>query len=238
MEWWNHTQNFCLEPSHFKPPISWLTWDQTHQSDIKDTSCAVEGENNPHIIQTDFSSLCKACRADGYKATVASTPCSAISRLLVLRVLTTWLSLFLNSLGFFVVFFLPFSYKPTFISHWVHLCLSLSTGPLSCSAAVTSSQTRAPWTTSSYGPMGRSRCRSWTSLYWTSGSVCLTCGRPWLVPCRSNPATASPEGASYASTSTTFLQVTSYYSVVTSNRVNNNINCWIAFQRLLEWSHH
>lgn len=38
MQWWNHTQNFCLEPSVLKPPISWLTWDQTHQSDIKDLS--------------------------------------------------------------------------------------------------------------------------------------------------------------------------------------------------------
>lgn len=90
---------------------------------------------------------------------------------------------------------------------YVHICssytllsLSPSTGRQSCFAAVTSSQTREPWTTSSCGPMGRSRCRLWTSLCWTSGSACRTCGRLSPALCRSNPATASPEAASYAST--------------------------------------
>lgn len=77
----------------------------------------------------------------------------------------------------------------------------LCVGPQSCSAAVTCSPIRVPWATSSCGPTGQSRCHSWPSQCWTSGSVCLTCGRLWPVHCRSNRATASSEGAPYASRS-------------------------------------
>ena len=73
-------------------------------------------------------------------------------------------------------------------------------GQLSCSAAAASNQTRALWVTSSCGPMGRSRCPSWTSPSWTSGSASRRCGRRWRALCRSNPATASPGGVSSAST--------------------------------------
>lgn len=174
----------------------------------------IEKERRP---KRDLSSLCKACRADYHKATMAFSQ----SRLYTNHTFVAFFLSFLNNLDMFN--FLETNQLPFHFEFW-----SLSTGQQSCSAAVTSSQTRAPWTTSSCGPMGRSRCLSWTYLCWTSGSVCQTCGRLWPVPCRSNPATASLEGVSYASMSPAILQLTSYHPVVTNNMVAHDQQeaCW------------
>lgn len=200
MWWWNHTQNFWnLLPLNHQLADS-LETKPTNQTS-KMFPGAVDGKKHPHITQRDLSSHCKACGAQGYK------------------VICQWLAPFaLWSVHYSYCFWsnhMDFQQLKHFILlgtnkllfHFELLCLF--TGRQSYSAAVTSSQTRAPWTTSSCGPMGRSRCLSWTYLCWTSGSVCRTCGRPWPVPCRSNPATASPEGVSYASMSTAMLQVAS-----------------------------
>lgn len=200
MWWWNHTQNF------WNPlPLTCQLADSLETKPTNQTSKifpAVDGKQHPHITQRDLSSHCEACGAQGYKAIwsvwhtllcLHPTFCAAID--LTTRVL--------NNCN---IFRLLGTNKLLFNSE----LLRLFTGQQSCSAAVTSSQTRAPWMTSSCGPMGPSRCLSWTYLCWTSGSVCRTCGRPWPVPCRSNPVRASPEGVSYASMSIAALQVPSH----------------------------